>query len=326
MQVLRRTEAGGQNVAQPTDGARIRYAQGQRASRIGMLAAPTDRSSVLPADAAAALPALYAQTEAGRYGIELADFEAFLGEAESFYLGLNASPTTRKDLRARLHVRDLVLARACARGHETAWADFLRQYQPKLRLMAQALLRDRQQAWDLADSLPAHLFGGISREGARTSKLSRYMGGGSLEAWLRSVLVQRRVDEWRRQRANVPWDEVEATVQRTMVAAPAEPDFVAPLKRALRAALTELKPEHKLVLTLYFLDGRHLADLATLFGVHESTMSRRVHRLEAALQRAVRRELLHQGLDRRAVGEALRADVRTLDFDLRQALAPDDVG
>lgn len=287
-----------------------------------MFAAPSDRSGAVLLATGAALPALYAQCAASNYGFTLAEFAALLAEVERFYLGSQADAAERSQLLATLHLGDLVLARACARGHETAWVDFLRLYQPKLRMMALSLVHDRQQALDLADSLHAHLYGLAAKDGTRVSKLDRYMGGGSLEAWLRTVLAQRRVDEWRRRRATVNWEDAEPALLRATVAAPAEPSPRLLVVTALRAALGRLKAEQKLMLTLYFLDGRHLAEIGRLFGVHESTMSRRLRRVETNLRRAVVRELLHRGLDRRAAEDALCCDVRTLELDLRHTLAP----
>lgn len=266
----------------------------------------------------------YVGSGARDYGFSPLEFAALIAEAEAFYLGPKPDAAAQAKLRHSLHLRDLVLARACARGHETAWQDFLHRYQPKLRAIAQSLLRDRQEALELADSLYGDLYGLRFKDGVRISKFSRYMGGGSLEAWLRIVLAQKRVDEWRRRRWTISLEDAEPGALRAATVVAAEPQPLPALRQAVGAALGKLPPEDKLVLALYFLDGRHLAEIGRLFGVHESTMSRRVHRLEKGVRRTVVRELARHGMSRRATEEALQCDVRSLELDVRRVLTPAD--
>jgi photosystem II stability/assembly factor-like uncharacterized protein len=47
---------------------------------------------------------------------------------------------------------DLVLARACARGHEAAWQQFLTLYREKLYVAASVIAGEESVARELADS------------------------------------------------------------------------------------------------------------------------------------------------------------------------------
>jgi RNA polymerase sigma-70 factor (ECF subfamily) len=57
-----------------------------------------------------------------------------------------------------------------------------------------------------------------------------------------------------------------------------------------------------------------------MLGVHESTISRRVEKITASLRKRIVRGLRERGMDARAAGEALGADVRDLTLDVRARL------
>ncbi|MGH9520824.1 MAG: hypothetical protein ACRD2D_14290, partial [Terriglobales bacterium] len=133
-----------------------------------------------------------------------------LAEVEAKYLPADASRQQKQQFRARLHWEDLLLARACARGEETAWDEFCHKYQTGLRRSARIMTRDGVRGEELADGLIGDLFGLRTRDGVRCSKLNSYMGLGSLEGWLRALLAQAHVDEWRQRRRWTGLDESES--------------------------------------------------------------------------------------------------------------------
>ena len=85
--------------------------------------------------------------------------------------------------------------------------------------------------------------------------------------------------------------------------------------------LASLSAEDRMILASYFLDGRTLAEVARMLGVHESTISRRVEKLTRSLRKKVLEGLGRRGMDRRQAQEVLDADVRDLTVDVRRSLA-----
>ena len=59
------------------------------------------------------------------------------------------------------------------------------------------------------------------------------------------------------------------------------------LESATDAALAALSSEERMVLAAYFLDGRTLAEIARMLGVHESTISRKVDKLAKSLRKKI---------------------------------------
>ena len=222
----------------------------------------------------------------------------------------------------RLHWDDLLLARACARGYEAAWNRFLLLYRAKLYNAALAIAKDDSVARELADSLYADLYGtGIRADGIRVSKFESYMGRGSFEGWLRTVLAQAYVNRFRSQRKFVSFDE---TLERKLTASAEEPDngaAHAQVAQATDTALDALSSQERLLLAAYYLDGRTLAEMGRMLALHESTVSRRLEKVTATLRKRIIANLRAAGIAKREAEKLLELDVRDLGVDVRRSLA-----
>jgi RNA polymerase sigma-70 factor (ECF subfamily) len=260
---------------------------------------------------------LHEESGASSVGLNLAGFAAILLEVTGRYLPATASERELAAFCRGLRLEDLVLARACAAGNEAAWDQFLNRYRAKLYDVATAIARDESVGRELADSLYADLFGTRQAGGGnRISKLASYTGRGSLEGWLRTVLAQEYVNRIRSQRRTAPFDESVQTAAPVAETAAVDPR----LEQATAEALAELPAEERLLMAAYYLDGRTLAEIARMHGVHESTVSRRLDRLTAAVRKRILRGLGQRGMSARAAEEALEADVRDLALDVRASL------
>jgi RNA polymerase sigma-70 factor (ECF subfamily) len=89
-----------------------------------------------------------------------------------------------------LQLRDLVLAHACALGHEAVWERFMFLYREPLTQAAIAITGSAAMGHELADSLYAEMFGLTERDGERRSPLSCYSGRGSFKGFLRASLAR----------------------------------------------------------------------------------------------------------------------------------------
>ncbi len=75
------------------------------------------------------------------------------------------------------------------------------------------------------------------------------------------------------------------------------------------------------MLAAYYLDGRTLAEIARLLGVHESTISRKLDKLAKGLRKQIVAALLGTGMSRRQAEEAMEIDVRDLTVNIGKHLA-----
>lgn len=267
--------------------------------------------------------ALHERCGAAAYGMDRDQFAGILRDIQSKYLP-QASPDEAADFCGALRLEELALARACAAGNERAWQDFISRYRNKLRAMALHITRDGAHASDLADSLFADLYGVNTRDGVRNSKLNFYTARGSLEGWLRTVMAQEFINRYRKTKRDVSLDEQEE--EGTQFVAPNPPQANASdarLEEATDEALGELSAEDRYVLAAYHLDGRTLAEIARVLGLHESSISRRLDRVTTTLRKRILACLRDRGMSHAQAKEALETDVRDMQLDLRARLAQD---
>lgn len=258
---------------------------------------------------------LYDKSKGAEVGLSFAEFAAALREISGRYLPAGASDSDAAELHRTLRLEELALARACVAGQETAWERFIVRYRPRLYQIAAAITHDEAAARELADSLYADLY---------SSKLRFYTGRGSLEGWLRTVAAQEYIDRYRRARRLVSFDEAIATEPPSAAPDPAPADDR--LERALDATLAELSGEERFILASWYLDGRTLAQIGRMLGVHESTVSRRVEKIVAGVRKRIVKRLKEAGVSGREAEEMMKADVRDLGVDIRGRLVQEKRG
>lgn len=263
---------------------------------------------------------LFEKSGGERYGLTLQAFELILDQVAMKYLPA-AEPRQRLEFCRDLKLEELALARACAAGHDAAWQSFLTRYREKLYDIARGITKEDSSARDLADSLYADLYGTVERDGKRLSRLNFYMGRGSLEGWLRTVLAQEFVNRYRKQKRLVSLEEqAEDGVQFSAAAPGPTSPLDSRLGSALDEALGQLSGEDRLVLASYYLDNRTLTEIGRIVGVHESTISRRLEKLLKGLRKQIMAGLVARGMNRGQAEEALEADVRYLQVDVSKKL------
>ncbi len=249
---------------------------------------------------------LYAESGAAEFGLSCGEFAGMLE-------GQNVQS---------LRVKDLVLARGCARGNEKAWECFMAGYRGKMYRAAAAIARDEQQGRELADWLYGELYGvRVEADGRRLSRLESFGGRGSLEGWLKTILAQEYVNRLRRQRKFVAFDDELETPVQGEAGDPGAAAQREALARATDAALAALGGEDRFVLAAYYLDGRTLAEIGRMLGTHESTVSRKVDKITAGLRKQIVARLCKEGWAKRAAEEMLELDVRDLGVNMREKLA-----
>ncbi len=163
----------------------------------------------------------------------------------------------------------MALAQACALGKELAWESFLKQYGQRLYWAACKIVKDEVRARDFADSLCSDLF--------CSAKFASYSGRGSLESWLKATMFQAHIDHYRSERRYQSFEEnIDLFRDDPAVGLSLGAREGGLLEASLKDTIREAEPEERLILAAYFLDGRSLAQIASMLRVHESTVSRRL--------------------------------------------------
>lgn len=266
---------------------------------------------------------LWHAAEAEACGLTIEEFGvalASVGEKfnHGFEAGVHPDLAQKAAFLRSLRLSELALAQACALGREVAWTRFVSLYRASLTQAAIAITGSSTLGHDLADSLYSELYGLREVDGRRSSPLSSYSGRGSLLGWLRTTLAQRHVDHHRRIHREAPLDTLD--VPAPALSSSPIPAELARLTHAVARTLQELAAEDRFLLASYFLDRRTLLQIAGVLHVHEATISRRLKRLVADLRKQLLHNLQSGGLSKRAAEEALGADPRDLEINLRVLL------
>lgn len=230
---------------------------------------------------------------------------------EKYLFSADASPEHAeiKEFIDEIRSDDLCLILACENGDETAWEDLVANFDSTVKSAARKISSNSEDAEDLASSIWAELYGlRTDAEGNKKSKLAYYSGRGSLAGWLRAVVSQLAVDQYRKVSKFV---QIEEDREFENLAAEAagndnhhftshvvnpEDELTDSLSQAdvtdaLAAAVASLDAEDRLIMKLYYFDDLKLKDIAATFGYHEATASRKLTRVQADIRKGVEKEL-----------------------------------
>jgi RNA polymerase sigma-70 factor, ECF subfamily len=218
----------------------------------------------------------------------------------------NASNTDIKEFIDSLNADDLCLITACERGDESAWKDLVKNFDTTVKSAARSISKNTDDAEDLANSIWAELHG-LRKDDAGNlrRKISYYSGRGSLGGWLRAVVNQLAIDEFRKQSKFV---QIEETREFENLANENEDGLVIPthetpeqifsekqsqkdVSESLKEAIATLEAEDKLIIKLYYFDNLNLKTIGATLGFHEATASRKLVRVQNDLRKSTEKIL-----------------------------------
>lgn len=249
-------------------------------------------------------------------GLDTADIAPRVAMAlEKFLFRNNISARSGEVLEfvGEIRADDLCLILACEKGDESAWEDLVANFDATVKSAARKMSKNAEDAEDLASSIWAELYGlRQDADGKKKSKLAYYSGRGSLAGWLRAVVSQLAIDEYRKQSRFVQVEENRdfenlaeeasnnssndrvlhhADDPETLLV---EKQASVDVSRALHNAICSLDAEDRLILQLYYFDDLKLKEIAETFGYHEATASRKIARLHDEIRKAVEKSLKRQ--------------------------------
>jgi RNA polymerase sigma-70 factor (ECF subfamily) len=135
--------------------------------------------------------------------------------------------------------------------------------------------------------------------------------------WLRAILAQRRVNQYRKLGRETALGEIEPAAA---VSEQLELERLEDLRVAIKMTLSEVSAEERFLLSAYYLDQHTLHEMSRVLRVHEATVSRKLKRATERLRKELLGTLRARGLSRRGAEEALGTDPRDVDLNLRKLL------
>jgi RNA polymerase sigma-70 factor (ECF subfamily) len=181
------------------------------------------------------------------------------------------------DTTDRLYERVLVLR--CQAGDESAFAELVERYQPRLRYYLRKMLRDLQGAEDALQEVWLDVFRAVSR----------LADAGAFRAWLYRIARDRALREHRKRRPpSQSLEEVDVIDGRAE-----EAHFTAEDVQRVHAALDELVAEHREVLVFRYVEAMSYEEIARVVGCQVGTVRSRLHYAKRALRKVLGRKNPH---------------------------------
>jgi RNA polymerase sigma factor (sigma-70 family) len=257
----------------------------------------------------------------GDLGLDINTYEKRLKAIARDNLGESPSLEAVIGFIKTLNCTDLYLATACAKEglgfpladplqrkySSLAWQKLESEYKGFVSDLVRFFFRQTMEAQDFADSLIADLFL-PSRSGL--SRIMSYDGRSSLCTWLRVVFSHRAINSQRclayKQTTEVEVDMPDrpALVNfHRMVRARLYGDVVAD---SMSSACGNLLPRERVLLLWRYKDGLRLGEIAELLSIHQSNVSRRLHRLYRKLRDGIVANLRRHGMGPSAIEECLQ--------------------
>lgn len=232
------------------------------------------------------LEELHAASGAPAWPVSLEDFARAVWEGVSILASKDPGAVPR--MLDKIRTEELALVLACVQGNERAWEAFSFGYRNAVYEAACAFSSDLTMARELTDSLTAELYGFETRDGQRTSKLNYYHGRSSLKTWLRAVVYQKFVDEYRHMRRLEPLpDDLAMAANGRAISDKDEQKYASLLGEAVGVTLRELPATDKLILSYYYIQLLTLKQIGRITGQHEATVSRHLDGLRKKLRKRI---------------------------------------
>jgi RNA polymerase sigma-70 factor (ECF subfamily) len=173
---------------------------------------------------------------------------------------------------------DWELVQKCQSGETGAFQELVSRYHQKVYLVILGLLRNREDAMEVAQETFLRAY----------RKIGGFQGGSSFYTWLYRIAVNLTIDAQRRQKRNPldfreSMDEVLES-QDEVARDPFADVHDRELREGLMKALNDLTPEHKAVIVLRTVEGLSYKDIGEILGCSEGTVMSRLHYARKKLQ------------------------------------------
>jgi RNA polymerase sigma-70 factor len=214
-----------------------------------------------------------------------------------------------------LHTNDLMLALACSQGSNAAWQRFSALYRSYL---AELSRRFSGRAFDPQETGDAIWIDLYLPDRSGQSRIASYNGQSSLATWLRVVVTNRIINQRMRKSSRFNdldgiTEPVDASAYKDLEARLRVERYSSMILTCFERASERVPPHDRRVLLLRYDQELQLGEIARLFSVHQSTITRQIDRTIGRLRNDLIDLLaIEYGLGPDAIEECLSVAVESL--------------
>lgn len=222
----------------------------------------------------------------GELGVSVEEFQAHLKRISERYSGPNLSEEAESAFVQSLHTNDLLLALACSKGGDAAWRRFHASYRKYLADLSRRLLGGRPDREELGETIWIDLF---LPDRSGQSRIASYDGRSSLTTWLRVVVSNRVINDLQRRSFStgnietIP-EPADPSALQSVEARLGQSRYRSMILAAFKKVLEKLNHREALMVLMRYDQGLQLGEIARLFAVHQSTITRQLERVIARVR------------------------------------------
>ena len=176
---------------------------------------------------------------------------------------------------AEISIPDQQLVASTLSGDDDAFAELTRRHKGRVFSVAARFARDASEIDDICQEVFVQAY----------FKLRQFRGDSPFEHWLMRITTYKCYDFLRKRKRNDSPISTDALLESGFEPAATEPDEPHPDLERLHAALAELSPKERLVITLLELEERTLQQISELTGWSVANVKVRAFRARTALRK-----------------------------------------
>ncbi len=216
----------------------------------------------------------------GDLSLKAETFATRLKRIAEVHLGTEALTETRLEFLSALHTNDLYLSISCMQSSEAGWRRFDACYRPYLAGLASFTCRSTDAGTEIADRVINDMF---LPDQLGQPRIATFDGRVPLAAWLRAIVTYRAFKERNRLCNNLEWIEslpemVDENAVRNVDGAVKSDRYEAIARDALGEASRTLTSRERTILLLRYEEQLHAKEIARIYAVNPSTITRAIQR------------------------------------------------
>lgn len=180
---------------------------------------------------------------------------------------------------------DTILVKAHLRGDKTAFEVLFKKYREMVGRLVFSILKDDSRVDDTVQDVFVLLF----------RNLSKFRGQSALKTWIYRITVNEALRQINRSKrwVQMPEGDVEPSQIPSAIvvfkhgASPERVLIEGEQRDIIQRGLSQLKPDHRVILTLYYLEDLSVQDLSSVLEIPEGSVKSRLFYARESLKKAL---------------------------------------